>query len=70
MLVSFFSLLTNISVVSRGPSFCSERAAEAESTEAVQKENTEIGPVGLQNTALPLNTSPNQITQDEEKRPG
>ncbi|XP_056222060.1 NBR1 autophagy cargo receptor a isoform X2 [Seriola aureovittata] len=57
-------------VVSRGPSVCFERAVEAEKTERAQEGDEEICAVRLESSALPPNTSLNQITQDEETKPG
>ncbi|XP_032357958.1 NBR1 autophagy cargo receptor a isoform X5 [Etheostoma spectabile] len=56
-------------VVSRGTSFCFERAVEAEKMETVQEGNEEICAIRLESSALPLNTGLNQITQEEETRP-
>ncbi|XP_035516899.1 NBR1 autophagy cargo receptor a isoform X1 [Morone saxatilis] len=56
-------------VVSRGPSFCFERAAEAEKTETVQEENEDICAIRLESSALPPITGFNQIDQEEETRP-
>uniref|UniRef100_A0A8C4HTJ1 NBR1 autophagy cargo receptor a n=1 Tax=Dicentrarchus labrax TaxID=13489 RepID=A0A8C4HTJ1_DICLA len=56
-------------VVSRGPSFCFERAAEAEKTETVQEENEEICAIRLESSALPPITGFNQTDQEEETRP-
>ncbi|XP_039643576.1 NBR1 autophagy cargo receptor a isoform X4 [Perca fluviatilis] len=56
-------------VVSRGTSFCFERAVEAEKMETVQEGNEEICAVRLESSALPLNTGLNQISQEEETRP-
>ncbi|XP_032357961.1 NBR1 autophagy cargo receptor a isoform X8 [Etheostoma spectabile] len=58
-----------VSVVSRGTSFCFERAVEAEKMETVQEGNEEICAIRLESSALPLNTGLNQITQEEETRP-
>lgn len=56
-------------VVSRGTSFCFERAVEAEKIATVQEGNEEICAVRLESSALPLNTGLNQITQHEKTRP-
>ncbi|GAA6214577.1 next to BRCA1 gene 1 protein-like [Lates japonicus] len=56
-------------VVSRGPSFCFERAMEAEKTERAQEGNEGVCAVRLESSALPPNTGLNQITQEEETRP-
>ncbi|XP_035853140.1 NBR1 autophagy cargo receptor a isoform X2 [Sander lucioperca] len=58
-----------VSVVSRGTSFCFERAVEAEKMETVQERNEEICAIRLESSAVPLNTGLNQITQEEETRP-
>ncbi|XP_037319656.2 NBR1 autophagy cargo receptor a isoform X2 [Pungitius pungitius] len=52
-------------VVSRGTSFCFERAFEAEKMETVQEGGEEISAARLQSSAPPL--SP--VTQEEEMRP-
>lgn len=57
-----------IPVVSRGTSFCLERAVEAVKTE--EEGNEEICAIRLESSALPLNMGLNQIIQDEETRPG
>uniref|UniRef100_A0A3B4U8T2 NBR1 autophagy cargo receptor a n=1 Tax=Seriola dumerili TaxID=41447 RepID=A0A3B4U8T2_SERDU len=57
-------------VVSRGPSVCFERTVEAEKTERAQEGDEEICAVRLESSALPPNTGLNQITQDEETKPG
>ena len=58
-------------VVSRGTSFCLERVVEAEqTTETVQEGSEEICAVRLESSALPVNTGLNQITEEEETRPG
>lgn len=54
-------------VVSRGTSFCLERAVEAVKTE--EEGNEEICAIRLESSALPLNMGLNQIIQDEETRP-
>ncbi|KAM9336709.1 NBR1 autophagy cargo receptor a [Symphorus nematophorus] len=54
-------------LVSRGPSFCFDRAAEK--TEAVQEGNGEICAVRLESSALPPNTGLNQITRQEQTKP-
>ncbi|XP_034717346.1 NBR1 autophagy cargo receptor a isoform X3 [Etheostoma cragini] len=56
-------------VVSRGTSFCFERAVEAEKMETVQEGNEEICALRLESSALPVNTGLNHITQEEETRP-
>ncbi|XP_042363391.1 NBR1 autophagy cargo receptor a [Plectropomus leopardus] len=56
-------------VVSRGTSFCFERASEAERTETVNERNEEICAVRLESSALPLNTGLNQTTQEKQTRP-
>ncbi|XP_034717348.1 NBR1 autophagy cargo receptor a isoform X5 [Etheostoma cragini] len=58
-----------VSVVSRGTSFCFERAVEAEKMETVQEGNEEICALRLESSALPVNTGLNHITQEEETRP-
>ncbi|TMS22318.1 Next to BRCA1 gene 1 protein [Larimichthys crocea] len=56
-------------VVSRGPSFCFERATETEKIETVQEANEEICAIRLESSALPPNTGLNQITREEETKP-
>lgn len=66
-----FSLFwTNLSVVSRGSSFCLERAVEAEKTETGEKDNEELCAVVLESSALLPNTSFHQTTREEETKPG
>ncbi|XP_070707663.1 NBR1 autophagy cargo receptor a isoform X2 [Pempheris klunzingeri] len=56
-------------VVSRGPSFCFDRAVEAEKTETVQEGHEEICAIRLESSVLPPNTGLNQIIQAEERKP-
>ncbi|XP_067344744.1 NBR1 autophagy cargo receptor a isoform X6 [Channa argus] len=56
--------------VSRGTSFCLERAVEAEKTEAAQDGNEEIRADGLESSALLPNASVNLITREEDMRAG
>lgn len=53
-------------VVSRGTSFCFERAFEAEKMETVQEGSEEICAVRLESSAPPLG----RVTQGDEIRPG
>lgn len=55
-------------VVSRGPSFCFERAVEVEKTETVQG-NEEISPFRVESSALYPSAVLNQITGEEKIRP-
>ena len=57
-------------VVSRGPSFSFDRAAEAEKTEAAREGNGEICAVRLESSALSANTGLDQITREQETKPG
>ncbi|KAM8836345.1 NBR1 autophagy cargo receptor a isoform 2-T2 [Spinachia spinachia] len=52
-------------VVSRGTSFCFERAFDAEKMETLQEGSEEICAVRLESSALPLS----QVTQEDEMRP-
>ncbi|XP_026207129.1 NBR1 autophagy cargo receptor a isoform X2 [Anabas testudineus] len=56
-------------IISRGTSFCFEKAVEAEKSETEQKENEEICAVRLESSALLPNASLDQVTQEEEARP-
>lgn len=56
-------------VVSRGPSFCFERAVEVEKTETVQEGNEEISPFRVESSALYPSAVLNQITGEEKIRP-
>ncbi|XP_069373498.1 NBR1 autophagy cargo receptor a isoform X2 [Paralichthys olivaceus] len=56
-------------IVSRGTSFCFERAAEAEKMEKAQEGNTELCALRLESSAPPPDTGLNQISQEEETRP-
>ncbi|XP_067433300.1 NBR1 autophagy cargo receptor a isoform X2 [Thunnus thynnus] len=51
-------------VVSRGPSFCLERAAVTEKTEKVQEGNEEICAIRVESLAPPPSTGLNQISQE------
>ncbi|XP_053269468.1 NBR1 autophagy cargo receptor a isoform X1 [Pleuronectes platessa] len=56
-------------IVSRGPSFCVERAAEAEKLEKPQEGNVDLGALRLESSDLPPDTGLNPISQEEETRP-
>ncbi|TKS89493.1 BRCA1 gene 1 protein [Collichthys lucidus] len=56
-------------IVSRGASFCFERATETEKIETVQEANEEICAIRLESSALPPNTGLDQITREEEAKP-
>eukprot|EP00064_Thunnus_orientalis_P006269 superscaffoldBa00000647_g6285 len=56
-------------VVSRGPSFCLERAAVTEKTEKVQEGNEEICAIRVESLAPPPSTSLNQISQETKPAP-
>lgn len=68
-----FYLFPKNPVVSRGPSFCFERAVEKiekTETETGQEGNEEICAIRLESSALPPSTGLNQIPQEEETKPG
>ncbi|XP_042252768.1 NBR1 autophagy cargo receptor a isoform X2 [Thunnus maccoyii] len=56
-------------VVSRGPSFCLERAAVTEKTEKVQEGNEEICAIRVESLAPPPSTGLNQISQETKPAP-
>nr|XP_020472157.1 next to BRCA1 gene 1 protein-like isoform X2 [Monopterus albus] len=56
-------------VVSRCPSSCLERAAEAEKTVGAQEATEQLGVLRLKSLAVPPSTGLNQITQEEATRP-
>lgn len=64
-----FLFLVKLPVVSRGPSFCFERAVKSEMTEK-EAAPEEMGAIRLEGAALPPSTGPNQISQEEETKPG
>ncbi|CAB1415114.1 unnamed protein product [Pleuronectes platessa] len=56
-------------IVSRGPSFCVERAAETEKLEKPQEGNVDLCALRLESSDVPPDTGLNPISQEEETRP-